>query len=245
MIVWGRGVALMKWLLVVILVLAFGEESHAESIQVSPILIEINAPATSSTITLKTDGKKPRVAQLRVMRWSQVDGKEVLEATDDVVASPPFATLASNTSYTVRIVRQSSAPVLQEESYRLLIDQLPDDQSGKKNVIAIAIRYSLPVFVRPANGGKAVLEWGAELIDGAVKLTAINSGNRGAKLTDLKMSDGRSDVRFGTNGTAGYILPGQSMSWKKPAPKGFAGGPVKISARNETETINAQVEVVP
>ena len=245
MIVWGRGVALMKWLLVVILVLAFGEESHAESIQVSPILIEINAPATSSTITLKTDGKKPRVAQLRVMRWSQVDGKEVLEATDDVVASPPFATLTSNTSYTVRIVRQSSAPVLQEESYRLLIDQLPDEQSSKKNVIAIAIRYSLPVFVRPANGGKAVLEWGAELVDGAVKLTAINSGNRGAKLTDLKMSDGRSDVRFGTNGTAGYILPGQSMSWKKPAPKGFAAGPVKISARNETETINAEVEVVP
>ena len=245
MIVWGRGVAFMKWLLVVILVLAFGEESHAESIQVSPILIEINAPATSSTITLKTDAKKPRVAQLRIMRWSQVDGKEVLEATDDVVASPPFATLASNTSYTVRIVRQSSAPVLQEESYRLLIDQLPDEQSSKKNVIAIAIRYSLPVFVRPANGGKAVLEWGAELVDGAVKLTAINSGNRGAKLTDLKMSDGRSDVRFGTNGTAGYILPGQSMSWKKPAPKGFAAGPVKISARNETETINAEVEIVP
>ena len=235
----------MKWLILAALILAFGEESQAESIQVSPISVEINVPSLSSTITLKSDAKKPRVAQLRVMRWSQVDGKEVLEATDDVVASPPFATLASNTSYTVRIVRQSAAPVLKEENYRLLIDQLPDEQSSKKNVIGIAIRYSLPIFVRPANGGKAVLEWDAELVDGAVKLTAINSGNRGAKLTDLKISDGRSFVRFGTNGAAGYILPGQSMSWKKPAPKGFAGGPVKISARNETETINAQVEVVP
>ena len=235
----------MKWLILAAFILAFGEESQAESIQVSPISVEINAPSLSSTITLKTDAKKPRVAQLRVMRWSQVDGKEVLEATDDVVASPPFATLTSNTSYTVRIVRQSAAPVLKEENYRLLIDQLPDEQSSKKNVIGIAIRYSLPIFVRPANGGKAVLEWDAELVDGAVKLTAINSGNRGAKLTDLKISDGRSFVRFGTNGAAGYILPGQSMSWKKPAPKGFAGGAVKISARNETETINAQVEVVP
>lgn len=153
--------------------------------------------------------------------------------------------MASNTSYTVRIVRQSAAPVLKEENYRLLIDQLPDEQSSKKNVIGIAIRYSLPIFVRPANGGKAVLEWDAELVDGAVKLTAINSGNRGAKLTDLKMSYGRSDVRFGTNGAAGYILPGQSMSWKKPAPKGFTGGAVKISARNETETINAEVEIGP
>ena len=235
----------MKWLILAALILAFGEESQAESIQVSPISVEINAPSLSSTITLKTDAKKPRVAQLRVMRWSQVDGKEVLEATDDVVASPPFATLASNTSYTVRIVRQSAAPVLKEENYRLLIDQLPDEQSSKKNVIGIAIRYSLPIFVRPANGGKAVLEWDAELVEGAVKLTAINSGNRGAKLTDLKISDGRSFVRFGTNGAAGYILPGQSMSWKKPAPKGFNAGAVKISARNETETINAQVEVVP
>ncbi len=235
----------MKWLILAALILAFGEESQAESIQVSPISVEINEPSLSSTITLKTDAKKPRVAQLRVMRWSQVDGKEVLEATDDVVASPPFATLASNTSYTVRIVHQSAAPVLKEENYRLLIDQLPDEQSSKKNVIGIAIRYSLPIFVRPANGGKAVLEWDAELVDGAVKLTAINSGNRGAKLTDLKISDGRSFVRFGTNGAAGYILPGQSMSWKKPAPKGFNAGAVKISARNETETINAQVEVVP
>lgn len=187
----------MKWLILAALILAFGEESQAESIQVSPISVEINAPSLSSTITLKTDAKKPRVAQLRVMRWSQVDGKEVLEATDDVVASPPFATLASNTSYTVRIVRQSAAPVLKEENYRLLIDQLPDEQSSKKNVIGIAIRYSLPIFVRPANGGKAVLEWDAELVDGAVKLTAINSGNRGAKLTDLKISDERSFVRFG------------------------------------------------
>ena len=122
----------MKWLILAAFILAFGEESQAESIQVSPISVEINAPSLSSTITLKTDAKKPRVAQLRVMRWSQVDGKEVLEATDDVVASPPFATLASNTSYTVRIVRQSAAPVLNEENYRLLIDQLPDEQSSKK-----------------------------------------------------------------------------------------------------------------
>src|SRR3954471_12794319 len=40
-----------------------------------------------------------------VFRWSQVDSKEKLEPTEEVVASPPAVTLAANGSYVARIVR--------------------------------------------------------------------------------------------------------------------------------------------
>jgi fimbrial chaperone protein len=36
--------------------------------------------------------------QIRLFRWSQVDGKEKLEPTDEVAASPPAITMAAKTN---------------------------------------------------------------------------------------------------------------------------------------------------
>ena len=171
-------------------------------------------------------------------------GENVLEPPTDVVASPPFATLQPKTNYTIRLVRQAEGGVEREQAYRLLIDQLPETPSGKGTVIGFTIRQSVPVFVRTGGASKAALNWRVERGGSGLVVTATNNGDRTARLTDIKMASG--SVKFDVQaGLAGYILPGQSMSWKKPAPKGFNAGAVKISARNETETINAQVEVVP
>jgi len=77
-------------------------------------------------VTLRNEGTTPINAQIRVFRWSLVNGQEKLEPTDDVVASPPSVTLTPKGQYIARIVRVSKQPVAGEESYRLLVDQLPD-----------------------------------------------------------------------------------------------------------------------
>jgi fimbrial chaperone protein len=221
-----------------------GSVSHAYALKISPLLLEIVAPNGATTLNLEAESPKPVTVQIRVMRWSQVNGKDVLEPTTDLVASPPFATLQPKTNYTIRLVRQAEGGVEREQAYRLLIDQLPETPSGKGTVIGFTIRQSVPVFVRTGGVSKAALNWRVDRGGSGLVVTATNNGDRTARLTDIKMASG--SVKFDVQaGLAGYILPGQSMSWKKPAPKGFAGGAVKISARNETETINAQVEVVP
>ncbi len=57
-----------------------------------------------------------------------------------------------NTDYTVRIVRTSKEPVAQEESSRLLIDELPGPATGAPATVNIALRYSIPVFFTVPGG---------------------------------------------------------------------------------------------
>src|SRR3954451_16066717 len=105
------------------MVTAAAHTATAASLQVTPLLIEVPAPAATSTLTLRNESPRPANAQVRVFRWSQANGQDVLEATDAVVASPPLVKLASRVSYAVRVVRTSRQPVTAEEAYRLVIDE--------------------------------------------------------------------------------------------------------------------------
>src|SRR5215831_943893 len=81
--------------------------ASAGSLQVEPVLVDVTAPGAASTITLRNEGAAPINAQIRVFRWSLVDGQEKLEPTDAVVASPPSVTLAPKGQYIARVVRVS------------------------------------------------------------------------------------------------------------------------------------------
>src|SRR2546430_15709874 len=85
--------------------------SHAASLQVAPVSVEIQAPGAAATLTLRNEGTSLLNAQIRVFRWTQVNGQEKLEPTDDVVASPPIATLSPKTDYTLRLGRVTKRPV--------------------------------------------------------------------------------------------------------------------------------------
>ena len=120
--------------------------ASAGSLQVAPVLVDVAAPGAASTVTLRNEGTTPINAQIRVYRWSLVNGKEQLEPTDDVVASPPSVTLSPKGQYVTRIVRVSKQPVVGEESYRLLVDQLPDLSQQRNGAVNLLVRYSIPVF---------------------------------------------------------------------------------------------------
>ena len=68
--------------------------SWAASLQVTPVMIEVAAPGAATTVKLRNDGATPLNAQIRVFRWSQVNGEDKLEPTTDVVASPPLTKLS-------------------------------------------------------------------------------------------------------------------------------------------------------
>ena len=88
----------------------------AASLQASPVTVEIQTPASTSTVTLRNEGTSPLNAQIRVFRWTQVDGEEKLVTSEDVVASPPVVLLQAKADYTLRIVRVTKQAVSGEEA---------------------------------------------------------------------------------------------------------------------------------
>jgi fimbrial chaperone protein len=214
---------------------------RAASLQVSPVSIEVPAPGAATTLKLRNEGTTPLNAQIRVFRWIQADGEEKLEPTADVVASPPIANLAPKTDYTVRLVRVAKRPVSGGESYRLLVDELPDAATQRNRAVTLVLRYSIPVFFYPRDAAEARLTWAVEQRNGRAYVSATNSGDRHVRVSTLKLSDGNGTaVSFG-NGLTGYVLGRSTMRWLAPANthRLATGSSVVISAQGDYGPIHA------
>jgi P pilus assembly chaperone PapD len=164
------------WLILLmpaVLTMALGHGARAGAMQVTPVLVDA-VGQTATTITLRNAGDYPLDAQVRVFRWSQDGGADRLEPTDVVVASPPLVTLRPNTDYAVRLVHQGPMLARGEESYRVLIDELPNAQN-RVNGVALLVRQSIPVFFAAPQREDAQVTWRLDKAEGA--LIGVNAGD--------------------------------------------------------------------
>jgi fimbrial chaperone protein len=176
--------------------------------------------------------------QIRVFRWRQAGGRDVLEPTTDVVASPPATTLPPGADYLVRVVRTAERPPAQEESYRLLVDELPDRSQRRAGTVAFVLRYSIPLFFGPATGASA-LSWRVARTPAGYAVEARNAGTRRVRIADLGLRDPRGRS-VAARGLLGYVLAGSTMRWRLAGRRDGPAGPhVAITAQDAGGTIRA------
>jgi fimbrial chaperone protein len=233
----------VKFLFAAALLLLAQGSSRAATLQVEPVLIDVTAPGAASTVTLRNEGAAPINVQIRVYRWSQVDGKENLEPTEDVVASPPAVTLAPQANYVARVVRVSKRPVSGEESYRVLIDQLPAPSQQRGHSVNLLMRYSIPVFFGASDRRDPAVAWTATISGNKVKVTARNDGDRRIRIASLNLRDAKGKtVAFG-KGLVGYVLGKSTVGWTAPATGFTAAGPISVSAQSDTGPVDAVASI--
>ncbi len=241
----GRGVSVLAVLLgLTASVLALPGLVMAASLQVSPTTIEVNAPGATSSVSLVNPTPQQISVQVRVFKWSQVNGQEKLEPTNDLVASPPFVTLPPSANYAVRLVRTAGRPVAGEESYRLVIDELPQPGRLKAGAITLLLRQSLPVFFEGPDMRPPQVSWSYSKQGGKLLVTAKNDGDRRMRIGSLSLSNGKgSTVSFG-NGLVGYSLGRSVMTWVLSGRKAnlSVGGTATLNGQSDLGPINAKAE---
>ena len=207
------------------------------------MLVDITAPGAASTVTVRNEGTTPINAQIRMFRWAIVNGKEQLTPTDDVVASPPSVTLTPKGQYVVRVVRMSKQPVVGEESYRMLVDQLPDLSQQRNGAVNLMVRYSIPVFFGAANRKSPTVAWSVVPNGDKITLTARNSGDRRLRISALSLRDasGKS-LSFGS-GLAGYALGQSAVSWTVSRRDFATSGSISVTGQSDGGPIQAVAAV--
>lgn len=210
----------------------------ASSLQISPVLVDLAGEATADKVTLRNLGDKPLNAQIRIFKWSQAGGKDVLAPTRDVVASPPIAAIAAGGEQIVRIVRVDKAPLAGEASYRLIVDQLPDQSRPTRSVINFTTRYSVPVFFAPVAQRAPALTWHIEQRGSAATLVAANPGSRRVRIAELGLSGQSGTTVVSRKGLVGYVLGKSTASWDLPGVNFPRGTAVRISAQGDDGPIS-------
>jgi fimbrial chaperone protein len=220
--------------------------ARAEGLQVSPVSLDVAAPATSTALVVSNSADKPIEVQVRVFRWTQTDEREQLTATDDVLASPPFATLAPGAQQLIRLARVRGDALRGEECYRLLVDELPTAESSDGQAVRFVLRHSVPVFfgARPTVPS---LRWSAQADASQLRVRVSNSGERRLRIAALKLEEGGRTVSFG-DGLLGYVHGGSTMSWVVPMPEALVKGPAfgpraTLTAQGDLGPLRAEVEV--
>jgi fimbrial chaperone protein len=230
-------------LLVALLLNGVAGAGHAALLRVEPILIDVPAPGATATLTLRSDESGEVTVQLRVFKWTQVNGKETLEPTTDVVASPPALKLAPGKDYVARIVRTTKRALEAEENYRVLVDQLPAGREVPAAQINLLIRQSIPVFFGRSPSARPSVKWALAYDGASLVATASNGGSRRLRVSSLTLRDeAGTTISFG-DGLLGYVLSHSSMTWTGPPTAGdfAAKGSIVLSGQGDTGPIHAVI----
>lgn len=211
------------WTALALALVGFCLPTHATSLQITPVRVDLPAGPGAAALTLRNADSKPIHAQVRVFRWSQPDGDDVLAPTDEVVASPPIIQIAGNGEQMIRVVRPAPGPASGETAYRLLIDELPQrDAPPSPTGVRVQLRYSVPVFAGTPGGPPtprlAVTLWRDQ---DQWRLSARNDGARHARISDVTLVSARRRMPV-AEGLFGYALPGATRVWSIRLPAGFA-----------------------
>ena len=182
----------------------------AGTLQVNPVLLEINADRRTATVTLRNEEATPVTIRAYALDWRQAEGGESYDETSAVIVSPPIFTVAPGATQLIRVGLRtpSSAP----HAYRLIVEEVPEAAGG--NGIRVALRLNLPLYASVAAGEAAALRWSAwREADGGWTLEAINGG-RGYVRLDPALALGATGIGVPDHVNLGTVLPGAIRRWR-------------------------------
>ncbi len=206
----------------------------AAVLDVAPVLLDIQAPNATGAISVKNDDARPTTIQVRLFRWRQADGEERYEPTHDVVASPPIANVAPGATLVIRVIRSAQTPVEGEESYRLVLDQLPESDRGGHAKVAMLLRQVLPVFFAQDDRSAPQVTWSVARGPRGYVLRAHNAGDQRLRVARVTLGGaGQPPIKLG-GGLLGYVLGHANMSWTIGKAKAFNPG-ATLTVRGESD----------
>lgn len=198
--------------------------ASAASLQVAPISVKFQPKETAKEIWLTNTSDHPIHAQTRVLKWTQNDGKDILDPTREIVASPVVTQIQAGGRQLIRIIKIEELDLHQEQTYRLMIDELPSAQKSEGQTgLQLLLQYSIPVFIQSkqditvTNYTTSLAQINFKYTD--QKLTAENNANSHIRLSQLNYINPNGDKIPLVNGLLGYALAHKTMTWDIPKHK--------------------------
>lgn len=224
-------------------VLLTGMAAEAQSLSVLPINIFLAPGEKAATLTVTNQGKSQTSIQVRAFAWNQQGGEDQLTASDQVVVSPPLASIAPGANQVVRLILRQT-PQNREATYRILLDQIPPP--AEAGVVHVVLRLSIPIFAQPMTRVLPHVQFHVEVHDGKIYLVGINDGLRHEVIHDIELSTSDGRTLKESRSSSPYILAGATRRWNIDA-QGSLPLPsetLRLTAQSGAGAIEQKVSVV-
>jgi len=126
----------------------------ADEFVVQPSSIELAAKHPTAMVKLINPGSETRIVKIQVMSFTQENGREQLSPSTRLIVHPAQVTLKPGSEQSVRVGMRMSGPLWDEETYRLMLTEVPQASNvGDSNGMARNQRSlklaTVPVSVLP------------------------------------------------------------------------------------------------
>ena len=173
-------------------------------------------------MTVRNEGDERLRLQINVMAWDQgKDGEMALKPTHDIIFYPTLLTVDPGAQRNLRVGTKVSA-VAKEQSYRILVEELPSNVKLQGNGVRIVTKMSIPIFIKPAKAEvKNVIERIA-LRGADVSFDVKNQGNVHIQPREVRVKAIGADgsVQLERKIPGWYILAGGRREYRFDIPKG-------------------------
>lgn len=203
--------------------LALATHASAGSLQVSPIRVDLSPEQPAAVMKLHNRGSETITAQVRVFGWSQTLDEDHLDEAHGIVASPPIISIPAGGEQTVRILRTTREAPAGEETYRLLVDEIPQAETARTTGVRMQLRYSVPVFANVSAGAetpkvdfsltRAASGADAKGAPARLMLRASNTDTAHAQLSQVRIEWADGHTTEVAPGLLGYALAHAERQW--------------------------------
>jgi fimbrial chaperone protein len=218
--------------------------------RVAPARVFLDRDIKSSVITVVNEGDEKVNLQGKAMEWSQdAEGKDVYQDTPDLVFFPRMLLLSKDEQKIIRAGMKIPAAA-KEKTYRLFIEEIPQPRKSPSDVaqLTVAVKFGIPVFVKPLKEEVKGEIAAAALAKGGVSVTVKNTGNTHFRISDItvKGSDGQGAETFASKIDGWYLLADAARNYSAPIPAGKCAETARIEIVVSTDakiTLKRQLNV--
>jgi fimbrial chaperone protein len=198
------------------MLLLLAADARASIFTVTPTELDLSVSATSGLLTLRNGSKLPLRFEVTVFKWSEDEkGVMKLEPSTDVTFFPKLVELAAGASRNIRVGINAGTARDVEQSFRIFIEELPNQSAPSANTVALRTKVGIPVFVRPAKPTRSALIERVSVESGKVMTRVKNTGNLHISVDRIAVT-GTGASTFSKEGQGWYVLPGATRIFEVP-----------------------------
>jgi fimbrial chaperone protein len=213
--------------------------ASAGNLTVAPTRIDLAGGRSAGVLTLMNNASTPVTVQVQTFAWNSSTDLADLQPTRELLAVPPVLQIPPGEKRPIRVALRAAPPGDREESYRLIVTEVPQRVRG--GGVQFALRLSLPVFATPKGAGPEAF-WMLRRAGKAQVLQVQNAGNAHLQVTRIRLlgADGK---ELQTIDKSAYVLAGQHQAWPVALPAKALGAGLSVAAETSAGELLAPLPV--
>ena len=216
----------------------------AADLGVDPVSVELSPKQQSATVTISNQSDQATSIQIQAVAWSQHNGEDVYTPSKELLVSPPIVTIGPKGEQIVRLALRRKVDPARELSYRIYLQELPQQPAPGFTGLRFALRIGLPVFVKQPVEPAPKMVWSVtRMPDQFLKVTLRNQSSAHVQVSDFAFYvPGASKPIAGESGST-YVLAGQTREWRVKSDTPAPGPSERVRLKANTDVGNIDTEL--